>query len=142
MTTYYSDLITNNVPARANLGVVAVRPTFTIAVALVTSDTVQMCKIPKGAVVLEIIGNASASVAATAQLEVGDSGDDNRYLAGASAWTASGAGSTVRMGGGALTTAFAYQYTADDILSIKALSITTGATTAVLTLVVIYQTFV
>jgi hypothetical protein len=140
MATYYSDKITAGAQPRADIGITSVTGSFTIAVAPVTGDIFQMVKIPKGATVLEIVASASASVAGTAQLEVGDAGDDNRYLAGASAWTASGAGSVARMGTGALLTAFGYTYTADDIISIKALSITTGATAAVLTLTVIYTT--
>lgn len=138
MTTYSASKVASTVQARAGIEITGVFSQFTIAVALVTGDIVQMLKVPAGATILEIVASASASVAGTAQLEVGDAGDDNRYLAGASAWTASGAGSIARLGTGALTTAFGYTYTAADIISIKALSITTGATAAILTLNVIY----
>ncbi len=145
MTTWYSKKMYDTqattgkpIPAKTELGVNAVHATFTVASNLTTGDTIEMFRIPAGATIVHMVANASASVGQTGQLEVGDSGDDNRYIAGATGWAASGAAALAYRGAGNPTTAFAKTYTADDVISIKALSIATPATGAVLTLDVIY----
>lgn len=89
---------------------------FTFPAAPVINDVVQMLKVPKGAVVVDVALGAddldtNGSPAIT--LDVGDGGDPDRYIA-ASTIAQTGAAPVQTM----LKTGFGFAYTADDTIDI------------------------
>ena len=131
MPTYTASKVATTVQSRAGVDITSVTASYTIAVALVTSDVIQMCKVPAGATVQEVIFSCSASVGGTANLSIGDGGDTDRFITS----TAHTAATLTRLNA---HTGHGYLYTAEDTIDVAAVSIATGTTATVVTLTVIY----
>lgn len=135
-TLYAAAVGTTIVPKTAS-DTIVVQGSYELSAALVINDVIQMVKIPKNAVVDEVIlgtddldtGGSPAIV-----LEVGDSGDTDRYIA---ASTVAQAGGVVRLG---TVDGMGYTYTAETTIDIKVPTApATGTTTGTLKLTVIYH---
>ena len=131
MATYSASKVATTVQSRAGIDITSVTSSYTIAVALVTSDVIQMCKIPAGATVQEVIFSGSASIGGTASLTIGDGADVDRFITATSFASAALARLNAHTGHG-------YTYTAEDTIDVAAASMATGTTAAVVTLTVIY----
>ena len=131
MATYSSSKVATTVQAKAGVDIISVTGSYTIVTALVTSDIIQMVKLPKGVTVQEVICSGSASVGATAALTVGDTGNNARYITSTSFAASALARTNAHTGHGYLTTA-------DGTVDITAGTMATGTTGTVLTLTVIY----
>lgn len=133
---YSSTTVAATRQARAGNDITAVYDSFTVAVALLTTDyiTFNKCKIPIGATVLEVIISASASLAAASTIKLGDTSDDDRFIASATAFAA-GAQDLIRL---SLATGFLYTYTAEDYLRLTAVTMTTPTTATVVKACVLY----
>jgi hypothetical protein len=131
MATYSASKVATTVQSRAGIDITSVTSSYTIAVALVTSDVIQMCKIPAGATVQEVIFSGSASVGATASLSVGDGADTDRFITATSYAAAALTRTNAHTGHG-------YLYTTEDTIDVAAVSIVTGTTATVVTITVIY----
>lgn len=108
--------------------------------AFVVNDVVQMCKVPKGARVLEVILTTTDLDTGTPALvlDVGDGDDTDRYIDGA---TIGGTGGTARLGSGITTNTPAFTYTANDTIDVLVqVAPATGTATGTLTLVVGFTT--
>lgn len=83
-TAYKSNKITNQVPARAGIpGLNAVSEVFTFPAAPVVNDTVEMVLLPKGAVICEMVLDATDldTGSPAILLQVGDGTTADKYLA-------------------------------------------------------------
>lgn len=103
--------------------------TFTVDTALALNDVIQMLPVFNGEKVVgvDLISDDLDSGGTAIVLDVGDGGDTDRYIDGA----------TVAQGGGAVsaTVPTSYTYTADDTIDILvATGPTTGATSVTVTL--------
>lgn len=96
------------------------------AASLVSGSDITIARLPKDATIIDVIVKADA-LAASSTLKVGDSGDDDRYLAVVGTWNAAGQVQSMLGGSTAANTAVAglgYRTTAEtDIV------ITTGGAT-------------
>jgi hypothetical protein len=128
-----SDKYASTIPSRAGLGVTSITATVTTTGAVATGDTFYMCKMPTGATVLEVIAVTSASWGTTVPVNVGDSGDADRYIA------------AVDFGGGAVKSlsnkpaTYPYTYTADDYILVTLGTVSSGASAGpTMTVTVLY----
>lgn len=134
MPTYTNTTkVSSGVPVKAGTDIISVTGSYTVAVALVTNDIIEMVKLPKGVTVQEVIFSSSASVGGTANLTIGDTGDADRFITSTAFTAAALARLNAHTGHGFVTTA-------DTTISVTAASIATGTTGTVLTLTVIYTT--
>lgn len=142
MATLQTSKVAASYQARAGIDLTAVTASYSLSAALALNDVIQMVKIPKDATVLEVIlacddldtGGSPAIV-----LDVGDGGDTDRFIDGA---TIGQTGGYVRLGQG-ITTAgdagAAYKYTEEDTIDVLVQAgPQTGATSGTLTLTVFY----
>jgi len=112
----------------AGLNVVSVN--YTVAASLSAGDTIVCCGIPKGAVVHDV---AIAGGSGACTVDLGDSNDDDRYVAAESASVANPVVRSSTLGG------LNYEYTADDNLIITVDAVATGTATGVFKLSVAYS---
>lgn len=133
MPTYLMDVAATTVPAKHGIETVTAIGTLTVGTALVASDIIQGVKVPKNAVIQDLIVTASASLGATLTAEVGDGGDTDRYIV--SGTLAQGAADFKRM---AAATGHGFTYTAEDTIDIKINTAATGTTGAVVKMSVQY----
>lgn len=131
MATFTTTKTAAGVQARGGIDLTSVTGEFSIPSGFATSDVVQMVKIPKGALIQEVILSSSAAVGATANLSVGDSGSSARFIASTAFTAASLARLGVHAGHGFVTTA-------DGTIDVAAVSIATPTVGTVIRLTVIY----
>lgn len=130
-------------PRTPHSGVVAVKGVYALAAALVVDDVIQMVKIPKGAMILDMVLSAEdldSGGSPAIVLDVGDGGDTDRFIDGS---TIGQAGGVIRLGSGVAAAVAdgtnGYVYTADDTIDVYVqVAPATGATTGNITLTVIY----
>lgn len=131
MATFTTTKTAASVQPRGDLDITSITGEFSIPAGFATSDVVQMVKLPKGALVQEVILSSSAGVGATANLSVGDTGNTARYVAS----TAFTAASLVRLG---VHAGHGFVTTADGTVDVTAVSIATPTVGTVIRLTVIY----
>lgn len=127
--------------ARNGIGIVSVTSKYSLTAALVINDVIQMVKIPKGAVIQEVIlaaGDLDTASSPAIKLIVGDGDDTDRFIKDASGI------STIAQGGGVARmnnqVGAGHQYAADDTIDVKVdTAPTTGTTSGDITLTVIYS---
>lgn len=136
-STLTSSQVATSVIQKTYPDTIVVQGTYALSAAFVVNDVVQMVKIPKNAVIDEVIlgsddldtGGAPAIV-----LAVGDGTTADRFITG----------STVAQGGGfarlGVVAGMGYTYTADDTIDIKVTTAPhTGTTSGTVSLTVIYH---
>lgn len=136
MATFQSDKAQTTVTRRepSSAGVTAVVADLVVTAAA-TNDVFEMVKIPRGAVIYDVILTAANIDTGTALvMTVGDGGDTDRFI---TLSTVGQAGGIARMNNQA---GAGYSFTADDTIDI---TVTTGATgieagSPVVTLIVLY----
>lgn len=89
MTTLYSDKCSitagSILPAKSDLGVISVTGTYTLpASGLAALDTIQMVKVPAGAMIIDLHYTTSGATAATSTTAIGDGSSTGRFIAAAS----------------------------------------------------------
>lgn len=134
MATFTTTKTASGIQPRGDIDITSVTGEFTIPTGFATNDVVQMVKIPKGALLQEVILSSSAGVGATANLSVGDTnGTPNaaRYVAS----TAFTAATLARLG---VHAGHGYSFTADSTVDVTAVSIATPTVGTVIRLTVIY----
>lgn len=131
MATFTTTKTAASIQPRAGIDVTSVTGEFSIPTGFATNDVVQMVKVPKGALVQEVILSSSAGVGATANLAVGDSGNTARYIAS----TAFTAAALARLG---VHAGHGFVFTADGTVDVLAASIATPTVGTVIRLTVIY----
>lgn len=131
MPTYSASKVATTVQSRAGTDITSVTASYTIAVALVTSDVIQLCKVPAGATIQEVIFSCSASVGATANLSIGDGNSTARFISSTAHTATTLTRLNAHIGHG-------YLYTVEDTIDVAAASIVTGTTGTVVTLTVVY----
>jgi hypothetical protein len=137
MATLYSDKITAGNPAREMpSGVLSVSAEYTVTAALALNDVIQMVKVPQNATVTEVVlsstdldtGGSPAIV-----LDVGDTGDTDRLIDGATIGQAGGLTRTNVHTGHFVT------YSAETTISVLVqVAPATGATSGTIRLTVFY----
>lgn len=137
MTTYSNARVASGISPRSNQqGLTSVTATQTVSTALTTGDVIEMVKVPRGAKVLDVIltsEDLDTGTTATIVLDVGDGGDTDRWIDGA---TTGQAGGTTRMN---VATGLDHSYTADDTIDVLVQAgPATGATGVKITLTVLY----
>lgn len=135
MPTYANTTkVSSGVPVKAGTDIISVTGSYTVAVALVAGDVIELVKLPKGVTVQEVIFSSSAALGTTANITIGDTGNPARYIS-ATAFTASAlARLNAHTGHGFVTTA-------ETTISATAVTGFAGGTTGtVVTLTVIYTT--
>jgi len=124
------------VQPRTGEGVIAVVSKYTQAAAYVINDVIQMVKVPKGAVILDVAlscEDLDTHATPTIVLEVGDGEDTDRYITGSTIGQAGGLASLARYNG------HGYQYTANDTIDVKVTTApATGTTDKSIMLTVLY----
>jgi hypothetical protein len=136
-TTFTSSKVASTVQEREfHGGVNSISATYTITGAFVINDVVQMVKVPFGARILYCKVTVPALDSSTGVVwSLGDGGDDDRYITGATTGRSGAAGVSV------INTATSeYTYTADDTIDFKVTTAATGtaATTGDITVDVLY----
>lgn len=135
--TWTSTKCGSTIQARAGIDLTAVVSTYEITEAVEEDDIFEMVKIPKGAVIHEIIlglDELDTNVSPTLTFNVGDDGSETRFISAATCGSASNISRISNM------TGFGYQYTADNTIDVTAAAApATGATSGTITLVVIYS---
>jgi hypothetical protein len=134
MPNYRANAVASTVQPRGGISIESVTSTFTVAVGLVANDTIALCKVPKDAVIQEVILSCSGSLGATLTGRLGDSGDDDRYIAAGT--FGQGAASLKRLDAVA---GHGYQYAADGELLLTINTAATPTTGEVITCSVIYS---
>lgn len=145
MATLTTSKVAQSVTARElNAGLTQVTATYSLTAALAASDVIQMVKVPTGARIIEMLlaaDDLDTNATPTIVLDVGDGGDTDRFIDGAT--SAQVGGGLVRLGQGLTTTAadaLGYTYTADDTIDVLVQAgPATGATTGDIVLTVIYS---
>lgn len=106
---------------------------FTVAVALVLNDIIDLCKAPKGAILLDFIINIpdlDSDGAPAITLDLGDTGNNARFV---SASTKGRSAATLCYVNDGVLGALPYTYTADDIILLKVHAApATGATDVII----------
>lgn len=130
MATLTSSKVATGVQEREfHSGVNSVSATYTLTAALALNDVIQMVKIPAGARILQVLlaaddldtGGSPAIV-----LDVGDGGDTDRFIDGATIGQSGGVAALNSQVG------FDYTYTADDTIDVLVqVAPATGATSGV-----------
>lgn len=128
-------------PRSEHMGVVSVSAKYTILAVLATGDIIEMVKIPKGAVILDLVLTAEdLSTGADIILNVGDGGDIDRFIDSS---TIAQAGGVARLGAGvaaaALDGAAYFTYAADDTIDVQVEAGGTATATGDITLSVLYS---
>lgn len=119
MATYYSSKITAGIPARAETGQNMSVDVFDLTAALANGDIIQMCSIPAGAKVTEVVihtADLDSNGSPTISFTVGDGADADRFIL---------TSTVMRTGGIARldavptsTTGAGYEYTSADTIDI------------------------
>lgn len=146
MATVSSTKVASTVPAREpHSGVVAVKATYTHPATgdgSAAGDIIQMVKVPKGAMILDLALSAEdldTNGSPTITLDVGDGGDVDRFIDGA---TIGQTGGIVRLGQGvaaaAVDGAHGYVYTEDDTIDVKVVDAAATKAAGTITLTVLY----
>lgn len=135
--TFTSAQVATSVVPKTFGDTISVPGTYELTKALVINDVIQMVKIPKNAVVDEVIlgtDDLDSHGTPTITLSVGDGTTVNRYITE----------STVGQGGGLVRLSnvdgMGYTYTAEDTIDVKVIAApATGATSGTISLTVIYH---
>lgn len=147
MATVSGSASATTIPAREHFGSAlnSVVSTFahpTTGDGSAAGDIIEMVKVPKGAVVLEVwltSEDLDTSTAPAIELDVGDGGDVDRFIDGA---TIGQAGGIVRLGSGvaaaAMDGAFGFAYTVDDTIDVKVVAAAGTKAAGTITLGVLY----
>jgi hypothetical protein len=141
MATFTADEAAATAPAKGegmsgNCKVVVAE--YEISAALALNDVIQMVKVPNGAVVSNVVlatDDLDTHGTPTIVLDVGDGGDTDRYIDGATVGQAGGVtdSSNLAIGG------IGYEYTDEDTIDILVQAApATGATSGTLKLIVHY----
>lgn len=139
-STFTADAAKTTAPAYQGGGKMACVAfgTYEISASLVVNDVIQMVRLPKGAVITGVTlgtddldtGGSPAIV-----LDVGDGGDTDRYIDGATVGQAGGITSSMMM------TGFGHALTAEDTIDVLVqVAPATGATSGTVSLAVTYYT--
>lgn len=138
MATYTTTRTATGVLARGGIDLVAVHAQYELTAALTTSDTIEMLKIPAGATVIKwtlAVDDLDSHSTPTIALELGDSGDADRYIDSAKV-TNLGQSATVRRNSNKIL----YTYSSADTISVSvAANPATGASSGTINLVVWYS---
>lgn len=144
MATKQSTEIAAGINARAvHAGINVAKGTYNAGGAtLSASDTIQMVKVPHGAIILDWVLAGTCPLSSVLQLQVGDDGDDDRFGEASISATAA----LVRMSGaGAATNGLGYQYSVSadadqrwDTIDLTVAAAGTATTTCSLVLMVTY----
>lgn len=146
MATLTSSKVASSVPAKeTNQHLIHVAATYELTAALALDDVIQMVKVPKGAVIVELVlatDDLDSNGAPAIVLDVGDGADTDRFIDGYTGAQANG--NISRLGAGMAASKFAdalgYTYTADDTIDIHVqVAPATGTATGTIVLVVIYS---
>ena len=134
MASYSTPTYSSGKPARTGMDTVTVLfGILDVSVALATSDTINLCKIPAGAQMIDVaIMSAGTQSGSDSTFTVGDSGDTDRFITTAGGLALRSGGGVSRMNGAALsaaTTGIGYEYTADTDLVMTIATAGTGQTT-------------
>jgi hypothetical protein len=136
-TTYTAAKVAAGIQEReVHTGVIAVCSTYTITAAFVINDVVQMVKVPYGARIINCKVTVPALDSSTGLVwALGDGGDDDRYITGATTGRSGAAGLTTTN-----TTTSEYTYTTEDTIDFKVTTAATGtaATTGDIVVTVTY----
>ena len=112
--------------------------TYEITAALALNDVIQMVHVPDGATVVSTVlgtDDLDTNGSPTIVLDVGDDGDTDRFVDGATVGQAGGITDTSDMA----MTGFGYTYTADNTIDVLVQAApATGATSGTITLAVSY----
>lgn len=127
---------TSVIPARANIAETWAWETHPVTAALVANDVIRMVKVPAGATVLDVVLSATdldTGTSAAIVLDVGDDGDTDRFIDGATVGQAGGVAHLNNQAG------HCYTYTADNTIDVLVqVAPTTGATSGTIRLGVCY----
>jgi len=138
-TTYTADKVASTVQARAGTDLTCVYSTYEATTKLIINDVIQMCKVPAGATVVEVVlscDDLDTSATPAAVLAVGDGDDVDRYIKDS---TIGQTGGTVRLGSGiVIADCLGYEYTAADTIDVKITTAPAAGGTGTITLAVFY----
>lgn len=135
MASYSTPTYSSGKPARTGMDTVTVLfGILDVSVALATNDTINLCKIPAGAQMIDVAIMSAGTQGANSDstFTVGDSGDTDRFITTAGGLALRSGGGVSRMNGAALsaaTTGIGYEYTADTDLVMTITAQGTGQTT-------------
>lgn len=134
MASYSTPTYSSGKPARTGMDTVTVLfGILDVSVALATSDTINLCKIPAGAQMIDVaIMSAGTQSGSDSTFTVGDSGDTARFITTAGGLALRSGGGVSRMNGAVLSAAtkgIGYEYTADTDLVMTITLQGTGQTT-------------
>jgi hypothetical protein len=114
-TTYTADQAAATVQPRAGVGHHSVVSVYELTAALVVNDVIQMCHVPKGAVITRIAlatDDLDTHGSPTIVLDVGDGDNTDRFIDGATIGQSSGIQEINEVDG------YGYQYAADDTIDV------------------------
>lgn len=117
-STFSSAKAADNIPVRKGIDYSEVAFSYALTAALVDEDVIRLCKLPKGAVITKLhlfIPDLDTNISPAIALNVGDTADPNRYIAGSTVGQAVGTLSVANF----IPAAFGYVYTEDDYLVIE-----------------------
>lgn len=134
MTTYSANAVASTVQSRGGSDITSVTSSHTVATALVAGDILQLAKVPKNAVIQEVIVSCSGSLGSTFTAEFGDGGDTDRLIT--SGTFGQGAASLTRLNA---HTGHGYSYTDEDTIDMKVNTAASGTTGVVINSTVIYS---
>jgi hypothetical protein len=134
MVDYRTSAVATTVAPRGGIGIESVTVAYTVAVALVANDTIALCKVPKDAVIQEVILSCSGSLGSTLTARLGDAGVTDRFIAPGT--FGQGSASLKRLDN---VVGHGFQYTADGELLMTVNTAAAGTTGVVITCTVIYS---
>lgn len=113
-STFVADKAAAGVQPKAGIDLCVAYGTYEIAAALVANDVIKLCKIPAGATALDVVvGADDLDSATTLVLDVGDTGDAERFIANSDLGQSAGIARMAVMKG------FLHKYASDDYLCVK-----------------------
>ena len=127
MATITGTAAASTSPPREGLGVVSIVKQVSLT-SVTANDVVQVCRVPKGAKMLDVkLSGAADGGAITGTVTVGDGNDPDRYITTVSASAAVPVLKMTSAAGG-----MGYEYSADDTLDITFSAVSVGSGTATL----------
>ena len=137
-TNYSSPQAAGNIPPKyLHAGAIVRSATFALTAALAVNDTIQMFKLPAGAVIHEVIlasDDVDTNGTPTIKFDVGDATTANRFI---SATTVGQTGGVARMD---QAPGVGFKYAADTVIQVKVNTApATGASSGNITLTVSYS---
>lgn len=120
--------------AKCGIGVTTVATTYALTTNLIINDVIQVCKIPKGAVILDAtVGMPDVDSATSIVWDLGDGTTTGRFISGSTIGRSAGVARLDQVDG------VGYKYTADDTIDLKVTTAPgTGVTSGTIRFAIVY----